>query len=62
MNLMAETTGIGTELVTSFGTWVTSMTGDAKVIMLGVVVGGLTIFGIKFLPVLGKKIFTKMAG
>lgn len=62
MNLMAEGTTVGTEIVTMFGTWVTSMTTDARIVMLAVAGGGLIIFGIKFLPVLGKKIFTKMAG
>lgn len=61
MNLMSESATIGADLVTSFTTWVTSMTGDAKTIMLGVVGGGLIIFGIKFLPTLGKTIFKKMA-
>lgn len=53
---------VGTELVTNFSIWITTMASEARTVMLAVAVGGLGIFAIKWLPGFAKSIFLKMTG
>lgn len=61
LSLLADST-VGTDLVSGFTTWMTSMAGDAKTVMIAVAAGGLAIFAIKWLPGFAKSIFLKMTG